>query len=96
MPSLQSLTIINIPCSLSKASLPNLLDLVVTAAGDEFQIDIDDIPEQIRRVELNWLTLGQYRQASTLPRIFPNLEEVTLSDVSISALAPGFGRPFLP
>jgi hypothetical protein len=86
MPSLHSLTIKNAPCTFSGASLPNLLVLVVQAKGYDFQIDIDDIPKEIRRIKLTWLALIQHHKASTL---FSYLEEVALSDVSISNLAPG-------
>jgi hypothetical protein len=86
MPALHSLSIINAPCSLSGASLPNLRVLFVQATGYDFQIDINDIPKEIRQIALTWLALTQHHKASTL---FSYLEEVTLSDVSISNLSPG-------
>jgi hypothetical protein len=88
MPLLRSLVSRAITPSFNDAMLPNLQYLNLDGLGRNVQIDIDDIPTQIRHLRLDGYGLRQRSKTSISPRLFPDLEVLVLIDVSTSDLMP--------
>jgi hypothetical protein len=88
MPLLRSLVSRAITPSFKNAILPNLQYLNLDGLGRNVQIDIDDIPTQIRHLGLHGYDLRQRNKTSISPRLFPDLEVLVLVDVLISDFMP--------